>query len=783
MRLTLRTLLAYLDNTLEPQDAATLRQKVAESGFATQLVERIKESLTASLPAPSPEAVGPVDESNVISEYLDSTLPSEQVAEVEKACLESGPHLAEAAACHQLLTMVLGNSADVSDELRQRIYELPDTELKNIATAPTFSGLSIPADRPSPLDARPEDLETADASPLISEPVTPVGVNDSGVSDAPTRLREAEAVAAAMGHKLPPRHLESSIYGGSIRPSRVAPWLVSLALVAALAFAVVQIFKPLIWPNQTVARQDDTTDVIGDEPSETTPLPATSSDEDGTDESDPSTGLNVDVDESDSVPPPTPRATTGTDANDTSTDTDTTNAESTENSAMNEDEVDETAPPLPSTTGTSVEIPSVENSDTSVENDGAKPVADANTEEMTDTTTDVVDSSAPPIPPATEDLSNEEPVVEAVAAATLVSDTTLVAAKVGDVWEHLKKDDVISTGINVFAAPTFRAEFATDATGITLIGPTMVNWERTGGDSPTLRIEDGQLIVQSNGTASQIDVQLHSLPITIKLADEMSAVAISVQHYRAPGLDPLIAENRRLLAGVLMLSGSAELTFEGQPSALVAGQQWTKKGSAEPQLAAVEAIPNWATSEGLDSLIEEAQEGLLGLIEDAEPLEIELREARLFRRAEVGALAAKTLLGMGYGDIYFGGDGILSDAKQRSYWFEHFDALQRALNRDEQTALKLRAAIVEMDSANALPLFRLLTGFSQTQLIEGGDEELVGLLDSPSMSVRVLALENLEAITGTTLYFKPDQDNAVRREPGIKKWIVRQRKGDIRWQE
>jgi hypothetical protein len=51
------------------------------------------------------------------------------------------------------------------------------------------------------------------------------------------------------------------------------------------------------------------------------------------------------------------------------------------------------------------------------------------------------------------------------------------------------------------------------------------------------------------------------------------------------------------------------------------------------------------------------------------------------------------------------------------------------------------------------------------------------------MAVRVLALENLRRITGTTLYFRAEQDNAVRRTQGIKKWTTRQRKGDIRWPE
>ena len=183
MRLTLRTLLAYLDNTLDPKDAEAIRDKLGESGFATQLVQRIRGTLdNPKLSAPPPNAVNPVAEANVISEYLDSTLSVEQVAEIEKACLESDTHLAEAAACHQILTMVLGQPADVPATLRERIYAIPEQAAKDIpatAAGPSGSFSSVAVPETDTLTGMPEEPAESVLTPS-AEKVEPVGVADSG---------------------------------------------------------------------------------------------------------------------------------------------------------------------------------------------------------------------------------------------------------------------------------------------------------------------------------------------------------------------------------------------------------------------------------------------------------------------------------------------------------------------------------------------------------------------------------------------------------------------------
>lgn len=125
LRLTLRTLLAYLDDTLGPVDARHMGLRVAENPTAQDLVERIRRvSRRRGLSTPPAGGDGGLSDPNTVAEYLSDALTGDKLTEFEQACLEQDVYLAEVAATHQILTMVLSEPVRVPPTARKRMYQL-----------------------------------------------------------------------------------------------------------------------------------------------------------------------------------------------------------------------------------------------------------------------------------------------------------------------------------------------------------------------------------------------------------------------------------------------------------------------------------------------------------------------------------------------------------------------------------------------------------------------------------------------------------------------------------
>jgi hypothetical protein len=165
-RLTLRTLLAYIDDTLGPAETRALGKKVAESDEAKTLVERIKR-VTRRRGLATPVSTDPDDETadpNTVAEYLDNALDSATVKHVEETCLESDVHLAEVAACHQILTLVLTKPVRVPPHAHRRMYQLvpPPASVPDRKPSKT-----LPVGGGAPPSPEGDEADDADAALLL----------------------------------------------------------------------------------------------------------------------------------------------------------------------------------------------------------------------------------------------------------------------------------------------------------------------------------------------------------------------------------------------------------------------------------------------------------------------------------------------------------------------------------------------------------------------------------------------------------------------------------------
>ena len=174
MRLTLRTLLAYLDGNLEPDDAEDIGKKIEESEFATKLVHTIRDcTQRPRLGSPSLIGRGLAADPNTVAEYLEYRLGDDRVPEFERICLESEVHLAEVASCHQILTLVLGEPASVDPKTRERMY-----------------ALAAQADAPP---VQSEAMRQAVAAPVVAPPTSAVAppIVRRAKPEVPEYLRES----------------------------------------------------------------------------------------------------------------------------------------------------------------------------------------------------------------------------------------------------------------------------------------------------------------------------------------------------------------------------------------------------------------------------------------------------------------------------------------------------------------------------------------------------------------------------------------------------------------
>jgi len=177
MRLTLRTLLAWMDGVLPADEQARLGEKVEGSPVARQLVARIGACVgNPHLSAPRIDGKGLAVDPDSVAEYLDNTLAPDRLEAFETICLESDMHLAEIAACHAILAEVAkhpevlppldaSHRRQLLEAMRHRVAAHPEV----IAGQPPGTRPGEPrrpeVTQPGPAPARPRDRTPSPAPP------------------------------------------------------------------------------------------------------------------------------------------------------------------------------------------------------------------------------------------------------------------------------------------------------------------------------------------------------------------------------------------------------------------------------------------------------------------------------------------------------------------------------------------------------------------------------------------------------------------------------------------
>lgn len=858
MRLTLRTMLAYLDGILDAENSEELGKKIESSQFASALVHRIRDcGRRLRLGAPPVEGRGLGRDANTVAEYLDNTLPQDRVPDFEKVCLESDVHLAEVASCHQILALVHSEHREVPNSLRRHIYTLNQPESRGSA--------GPAAAEPAPAGSGTEATSAAAAAAAGGVSLSREGGSDGkeersgGVASGQTL--PAETNGDSVGLSSGARKLEVPEYLRESEPRRspLIPVLVTLGVAFILAAVALLAMGPLNKEHPVLGWLAGDAAQTG--PDQSGNL-ATGEDQEG------DAGRTGDAEASrgsSSAPAESPEGT-GEDAEGAAEPSDggeqrarTDSAEASGQDAEavarpgaagrdSQAEGPETAPPEEEAAGAGrtgagqpPRIPQsppgekplrndLGNDDVGEAEDGAPgrdPAGQAPERPGRVPTIPVLPQGpgglpdpAPDAPPALGDAAGEPgllpgepglppgdmldpllpgpsrprepggagaaPAPPAMDVGRFISETQLLLRFDQDHWARVPANAPLVAGDQLQVLPTYRPQLVL-ANGIKLTFAGACSM-RLGTiedvDLAEFALLRGRALILTVGRAgARLQLDLAGRQGRLLLNDADSGVAVQLERFLPPGADP--RQDPALWAAQIFVVGGTVTWQEDLPDAgpretpLKPGELAVLLGSEPARVERSGTLPDWIDPRGALSPIDrEASVAMEPLVQTGRPVSLALLELTEHRQTEVRALAARCL---GYLERYDPLVDQLSDPRQRSYWDEVFHALRDGLTRGPDSAARLEVAFQRRQPNEADILYRLVRGFSPEQLQAGGAEQLVNYLEHPSMAVRVLAHQNLKAITGgVTHLFRPEQ-NVEEERSKVLRWRQRLREGGIRY--
>ena len=717
MRLTLRALLAYLYNVLEPAEAEEFAGKVQESPVASGLVQRIR-GITHKVRMNSPkiDAKGLTDDANNVAEYLDNNLADDRVADFERTCLESDMHLAEVASSYQILTMVLGKPAEVPAKLRERVYGLPAEE----------GDVHAPA----------REEESAEKSRIRSR-IAKAATAAVHASRPPAELTTTST------HPVPevPEYLkEGSRYG-------VLPIIAASLLAFLVVAAGIRMLGPYDRTNPALAWMYSSEPVA-----------------------DAWTGKKEEPVEPEKTPD---SPAIGEEANSKGKPDETTEVIAPD---VPEEKGTKTSPP-PFTVEKKETVPA----EPAVPEAPIEPVPEPSktVPEPAKTIPEPAKGPKIPVKPAPpmvvkkdgQELgryTSDEQVLARFDAKELI-------------WKMVPARELIFAGERLQVLPTYRPQIAlSSGAQITFAGEAQVQLEAAKKPGASrMTVHYGRVVIVTVGMPGvPLELDLSGLKGTLILSDADASVAIDSRRYLPPGSNP---EEDPAFGIVEIFTTSGRATWQADGAEVIdipSGHLLTYvlgTEEVEPDLAGPFRPPVWIDAASLSSIDRVTSLNMVNMLDPQKPLGVRLQELLTDQAVDVRALAARSL---GYLDNFEPLLRDLGNPQQKSFWEKEIDALQRAASRGPETAARLRETAEALRVKQGKDIYRLLWGYSPEQLAETGGAQLVEYLESPDMDIRVLASENLKRITGSPQSYNP-MKRPDENKLSINKWKERVKDGTI----
>lgn len=701
MRLTLRTLLAYRDGVLDSNDAAVLEAKIRDSSTAQQISKRIADEMQNTRLAPIPVDAREFGfEANTVAEFLDDTISTETLPEMERKCLENNTLLSEIGSCHQILTRALSIPANIPTSLRQRIHELPNSSAA-IRLADS-AGRVRRVDGPE-LFAGTIAENQIDA--LALQATKPLRKSNGELRHTGIELNDG------LGRQVP-EYLIGSDRGWIKTVALGLFLLVALVLVGSMAIGPVDRVRNLLRKSELVA-------VPGD-----------------------------------SVKPGEPIATPAKIGTVSAQPSDVASSTSKSNDAS--------ADSLKAAEAVSLDV--------------------AKTEDKSKT--EVI---ALPSKPSFQNRMQWLPDTKSSAQAIVLKSSRLGSGS-KFAWNRMVSGEFVQLGERVIVPPSQRTEMRVEP-GIRLLCAGENDFELVSDNAlPRIAMRTGRSLLFATPDSKAIELDCNGLLVSIRFQSSQGSCALEIQNgWAASAAESPQTVGIATRSTVRLFGVEGELDFSSMRAGGAAGKGSLKVGQfvdwSEGAISEIQELaeaPWWFGSSTDRPIDQAASEELQKAITAKTPEEL---ESQLLARAKqkpasTAALAARIRMMLARFDGLFEPEGIFHRKELQSFWPALVSQIPQSLAREEYRA-ELVKAIRTACPDRADLILRLLVSPTPEQLSSGVDKLLVDALSSQHMDERILAISQLTRITGKSLGYHPERQQA----DVIQKWRKLLTNSEIKFSE